>query len=199
MDRPLLELLEGPQREQNDDEPRRRPDQPRPKTVRRSNDEEPELEDVRKEEEHLPPPGQLESDEPDQADSVERHGDGPFWIAPSHGNDEEGREVDLVDPFVERLVVRDATQFEDVTEEQVRQIDEDGQDATGQWPAEHGQGAEDPERTDEEDLQCHRVTPEGPASELRLERPEIGPELAFELWTLEGKLDRGLEPAHRRH
>ena len=50
-----------------------------------------------------------------------------WWRA--QGDEQAAGEVDLVDPLVERLVIGNPAEVEDVAEEQVRQVDKDREDA----------------------------------------------------------------------
>jgi hypothetical protein len=50
-----------------------------------------------------------------------------WWRA--QGDEQEAAEVDLVDPLVERLVIGNPAEVEDVAEGQVRQVDKDREDA----------------------------------------------------------------------
>jgi hypothetical protein len=75
---------------------------------------------------------------------------------PAQRDREEAPEVDLVEPLVERLVVRQAAQVDDVADEQVGEVDTDGQEAAGERPAEDGQGPDDAKDGEDDDLEGDR-------------------------------------------
>jgi hypothetical protein len=68
---------------------------------------------------------------------------------PAERNSQEHEHVDEVAELVETLVVLDAT--DRVHDEQVREVRDDREKATGERPAQRGQSAEDPERDEDRD------------------------------------------------
>jgi hypothetical protein len=139
VERPFLDFLEDDQDRECRRESDRTPGSTRPEPVNCRHQQEPRLEDIRKDEQHVPLAGQLERDETNKAVGVEGDGYGPFRPCPAQSNDEECREVDLVGPLVEGLVVRDPAKIEDVAKQEVGEVDEDREDAARQWPAQDRQ------------------------------------------------------------
>ena len=81
----------------------------------------------------------LERDEPDQAVREEPHRDGAVRALPAQSDEQKDADVDLVEVLIERLVVADAAELEQVHHEQVALIDEDGDDGAVEGPAQHRQ------------------------------------------------------------
>jgi hypothetical protein len=75
---------------------------------------------------------------------------------PAQRHHEEAPQVDLVDPFVERLVVGQTAQVDEVADEQVSEVRANGQETACERPAEDGQGPDDAEDGEDDDFERYR-------------------------------------------
>ena len=75
---------------------------------------------------------------------------------PAQRDHEEAAHVDLVQPLVQRLVVGQTAQVDDVADEQVSEVDANGQEPARERPAQDGQGPDDAEDGEDDDLEGHR-------------------------------------------
>ena len=118
--------------------------------------DEPEFEDVREDQQDPTRFGEFKGYEADRPEQIQRDGDGSCGAVPlPNRHPEEGQHVDLVDPFVEGLVIADAAQLDQVHHEEIRKIDEYRDDRSDECPAEHGQRTGDPCRCDYELFEGH--------------------------------------------
>ena len=102
-------------------------------------EDEPGLEHVREEEEEGALARDHEEKRAGKTVQVERDSDAPLHPFPAKGHHEEERQVDLVERFVEELVVADPTEVDEVAKEEVGEIAADGQEPARQRPAQDGQ------------------------------------------------------------
>ena len=107
-----------------------------------SDEEEPELEDVGEEDQDVSAGAGGEGDEADESPAEESERDAAFPTGPLERDDEEEPDVDLVDPLVPVLIVGESAEVDGLAEEEVGEVDEDGdqsadegQRRTGSEPA----------------------------------------------------------------
>ena len=113
-------------------------------------EEEPELEDVGEEDEDVSAGAGGEGDEADESPAEESEGDASLPARPLEGDDEEEPDVDLVDPLVPLLVVGESTEVDGLSDEEVGEVDEDGDESADEGPAQDRQGAGDADQSDDE-------------------------------------------------
>ena len=102
---------------------------------------------------------ELERDEADEPVDIEDDGDVALDAGPpADRHVQEQEQLELVEQLVERLVVGDATEVQQVDQQQVEQVDRDRQERSGKRPAQDGQGPEDAERRDHEHLERHGIS-----------------------------------------
>ena len=118
-------------------------------------EDEPEFEEVGEEEQDLAVAGEFEGDDTGEAVSVEGDGDVARHRLPAEGDDEEGQHVRLVQPLVEALVVVHAAEVQPVAQEEVGQVEEEGDEGAGEGPAEDGKSARDADGCDDPHLGRH--------------------------------------------
>lgn len=150
------------------------------------NKHEPELEDVGEEDERFARGPGFEGHEPDEPIEVERERDLSWHAAPAPGHDEEGQLVDLVQPLIEGLVVADAAEVEIGAKEEVAEVDEDGDDGSGEGPAKHGEAAGDADGSDDELFERHGAHPSAPGGGAPL---RLGVMTPLELADLQARTD----------
>ena len=83
MERPFLHLLRADQRDEDHGELQSSPGHGRPEVMKRRDEQEPELEDVREKEQHGAVAAQLEQHEPDDPERIQDDGDRALRAGPA--------------------------------------------------------------------------------------------------------------------